>query len=515
MKKLFFLLLILPNLTFSQEFNLTFSDEMLAGRKYTTDHILGKIDGDIYTTRSEYGLLTKSKYDIRKYDSDFNLVFEKELDLPKDNFVKQGSFLCNDTIFVFLSYYDKDQDVNYLYGSTISKDGTINLPLIEVAAIEADNKRKRNYFLIAENTNNTGFLVTVTSRYEKNEEKNLQFISLDHEFENMHQADLNLPFKDNALDLLQVKATPEGNIHILASVTENTEERRDENTLRILTYYKDTKELHEHKIDLDQNYITGYELEFRKNGNLILSGFYSDNRLISMKGIYFVEIDTKNKRLVHSKTTDFTTDFKKLFISERKAEKGQELWHFKMRGIYLKDDGGIMFLAEYYQQNATSFESTSKRFNSSTNIVTTSTGGSSNTDYYDYGHIMVADMDSEGNINWWTKIAKLQNTTNDNGVYGGINHWFRNNSIYIIFNDHEKNINEVDPAQLRNLSIKRSWAVLVTINSEGETKKTPLFNSKEKDAYLVPKEGYNISENEQIIMAGTKRHFRFCLVSFE
>jgi hypothetical protein len=515
MKKLIFLFLFLSNLTFSQEFDLTFSDEIMAGRKYAVDHILGKIDGNIYTTRSEYGILTKSKFDIRKYDSNFNLVFKKELTLPKDDFVKQSTILRNDTIFAFLSHYDKDQDINYLYGSTISKEGTIKLPLVELAAIEADNKRRRNYYLISENTDSTGFIVTVTPEYKMNEEKNVQFILLDHQYKNLDQVNLDLPYTHDDLEILEAKATPEGNIHILAGIKVDVGERRKENTLRILTYYKDKKELHEHEIDLDLNYITEYKLKFRKNGNLILSGFYSDHRMSSMKGIYFIEIDTKKRSFVNMKTTDFTTDFLKLFISERKAEKGRELWHFKVRGIYIKDDGGIMFLAEHFHQYSTNFESTDKRFKSSSNVVTTNTGGRSSTNYYDYGDIMVADMNSEGKINWWTKIPKLQNTTNDNGVFGGINHSFRNNSIYMIFNDHEKNINHVDPAYLRNLKMRKSWAVLVTINSKGEAKKTPLFNSKKKKVYLIPKAGYKVNDNELIIMAGTKRHFRFCQVSFK
>lgn len=500
MKKLILFLFVFPILSFSQDYELTFSDLIKSDDKFSSDLIIGKIKENLYTLGTENR--SKSKYIIKKYDSDFKLLFEKEFTLPKEDTYIKMSIIKNGKILLILEGSGGEKNRKYLYGGTLSTEGEIELPLVEISVGEFDKQRNSNTFMVSENTDSTGFLATNIPHSKIEDDKSITFTTFDHQFKNLNEVKLEFPYERHKFRLLNAVASPEGNIHLITRLKLSGDGSKGEHVLKIFTYFKESEKLNEHKINIDENYITEFDLKYRRNGNIILSGFYSDKKSVRMKGIFYVEVDNKDGSIIHTKTTDFTTELLKQFISDRRAEKGRELYHLKVREIYLKENGGLMLLAEDFHYYART-------------ISGAGIGGSNTTQYFDYGNLLVADMDRAGNINWWSSVPKLQNSTNDQGRYGGVDHIYHDNTLHLIYNDHEKNINEVNPSTIRNLTPRSAWVVLVSVSENGEIKKTPLFNTKEKEVNLIPQRGGRAIDNEIILVAVSRKYFRLCNLKFK
>jgi hypothetical protein len=501
MKKIFVLLIILPISIFAQEIEVKFGNVHKDPSKTTLTKLLGQDNDAVYALRRSGGLFKKRTLAIEAYNNDLNITYSKEFDLPDEDMVVESIFMRYDTVYAFLSLFNKDENINYLYGTTVSKDGAISSSMAELAAVQVEGKRNLNSFGVFESSDSSKFLVSIVPAYNKKEERKVQFIVLDHQFRSYDQVRIDFPFKQQDFSIKSLKLSSTGDIHLMASVkSENENAKKRERELRIFTYFREKEELHEYKIDIGKNYISEYKLKVNRTGNIILTGFYSDFSSATMKGIYFLEIDPKTRQFIHNKTTEFTSDFLQQFMSQRRAEKGKSLWNYEVRDIFQKEDGGYQFLSEYYHFYITQ--------------TTDANGRTTTTYHYNYGHVIVADFKEDGTINWWTKIPKLQYTKNDGGTYSGMSYSFRNNKIYLIYNEHEKNINEIDPDRLRNINKKKSWAVLVTVASDGMVEKTPLFEARDKKTLLKPRFSIKSSEKDQILVSEIGKMYRLVRVSF-
>jgi hypothetical protein len=441
------------------------------------------------------------------YDKDLSLAYSKELEFPRDEMYREYTALINDTLFVFIGYFDKEKSINYLYGSYYSREGVLNSNFAQLAAVEVENKRKLNSFDIVNSVDSTKFLIAVIPRSERKVEQKVHFIVVDHRYREYDQVRIEFPFQSRDFSFQTLELSNNGDIHLMAAIPKDDEgEKRKARTkvkeLRLFTFYKEDQMLHEYPIRIGENYISEYKMRVRNNGDVLVTGFYSDFRSNSMKGIFYLEIEPSTKSVKNLKNTDFTESFLKLFISKRKAKKKRELANFEVRDIFVKPDGGIQFLAEYYYYYVT--------------ITQDANGNIRETHHYNYGDIIVADMDKNGKINWWTKIPKRQNTVNDVGYYSGMSYYYINNKLHLVYNEHERNIKEVDPDRIRNIRLKKAWTVLVTVDENGKVEKTPMFKAKDRKLLLVPKSGSKISENEQVFVsvAGFGKAYRLCRIKF-
>jgi hypothetical protein len=238
-----------------------------------------------------------------------------------------------------------------------------------------------------------------------------------------------------------------------------------------------------------------------ENGNILMTGFYSDRKNSQMKGIFLLEADLEKQETISVRTTDFTTSFLQLFMSERSAKRGKELTNFEVRDLIRDENGDMMFLAEYYSHTVS--------------ISQSANGAISTTDIYNYGDLMVAKIDSQGKIKWWTRVPKKQISTNNEGYYSGISYTFSNGRLNIIYNDHKSNANHVNPERLKSMEMKSAYTVLVSVDSEGKISKAPLFKSKEDNTLMIPRKSLDIGANEQIMLSQSKKRFRLCRIGIE
>jgi hypothetical protein len=497
---LVFLLLVLnPISSFLQNVEVTFGPIYKYGSKTKGSEVIGQDENGVYVMN--YTRLFREKgYVFELYDNALNLVLQKDIILPVEGMEIDDIMMIEGEIVVFITYFNKETNINYLYGSTISTQGELNYTMFEIAAVAVESSRKLNDFLITLAQDSSTFLITITPFYEKKVNQEAYFIIVEHNFTIRKEIPVKFKFKQRDFYLETVELSKDGNIHIMAS-TRNLEDNflNRSRDLRLFTYFSLTDELHEYEVKIGDNYITNYKIKSAPNGNMIISGFYSDYKYNTMKGVFFLELDTATKTFIHSQTTDFTEAFLSEFMSKRKAEKGRELMHFEVRELYFKENGEIQFLAEYYEYFIT--------YNYDQNGLITST-----TEHFMYRDVIVANLSETGSVNWWVKIPKLQHATNAFGAYAGMNYTFLNNKIYLIYNEHQKNTTSIKPEVLRNIHRKKSWTVLVTIDDKGNVIKTPLFASRDRKTLLKPQYAVRTSEKEQVMVSGIGKNYRFCRI---
>lgn len=493
-----FLLLIISislyTISISQETEVYFGNIHKDPPKTYLQSMLGQHQNETFFIRNERG--RNGEKLIETYDNSLNLKTSSVITKPNEELNYEDIFMIDGKFFCFLTRYDKESEKNTLYGTTFDKKGTMNPNLIELGVLDATSRRKAGTFNVDTSfgASKKMFLVFESPNYDKREKESFNFSVYDLNFKLLQKIELNLPYLDRDFSIYDYVLDNKGNIHILASVAlkgDDKERGKQNHELKLLSYYTKNDQLKEHEIEIGENYLSEIKIRINKDNDLVLSGFYSDRGSYGMKGVFFIKSSIDKQKITSIKTTDFTTDFLELFMSERKAEKGKELNSYFVDHIIPKEDGGAIMIAEYYSYYQTCY-------------TNPQTGQTTCTDHYLYNDIIVVNFDPKGSVIWWSKIPKRQHTTNDGGYLSGYAFAVSRDKIHFIFNDNPANLTIEDPRRIKNMnSPRKSVTNLVTINNNGEMVKKTLFNTKENKTIMRPKFHIQASKN-QLIMYGDK-----------
>ena len=481
-------------LSFGQQVDVVFGNTHKDPPKTTLTEILGQHGEEIFFIRDERG--RNGEKLIESYNKSLNMSSSKVITKPNEDLVYQENYMIDGKFFSFLTFYDGDKEKNTLYGTTFDKNGKMNASMVELAVLDAESKRKTGYFDIDTSYGNgkKNFLIFESPHYDKREKESFNFSVYNQEFKLIQKIDLNLPYLDRDFSVYDYVLDDLGNIHILASVAlkgSEKEKGKQKYELKLLSYFTATDELKEHDIDLGENYFSEIAIKINKDNDLVLTGFHSEKSSYGMKGVFYVKVSIKEQKVVIQHTTDFTTDFLELFMSEKKADKGKELSNYYVDKVIPKEDGGVIMISEYYMYYTTSY-------------TNPQTGHTTYTHHYLYNDIIVVNFDSNGKVIWWSKIPKRQHTTNDGGFMSGYAIAVSGDKMHFVFNDNPANLNIEDPRKIKNMrSPSKSLTNLVTLNNKGEMTKTTFFNTKENKTIMRPKFHLQSSQN-QLIMYGSK-----------
>jgi len=177
------------------------------------------------------------------------------------------------------------------------------------------------------------------------------------------------------------------------------------------------------EMELEEKFITDLQLAFTKKGDIIGAGFYSEEGTKSIKGSYYIKL---NKNKIPERQE------KRL---RRRSEQGKtvELYEYDLDRLILRDDGGVVLLAEQY------YISTYSR---SANFASDPYANNRRevVNNYHYNDIIIVNINPDGNIEWANKIPKQQTTSGDNGYYSSYQPAVIKNKIYLFYNDNPKNL---------------------------------------------------------------------------
>lgn len=512
----------------SDKVDIKWGNEIESSRKKTLSSILGHDESGFYALQTERkGLFgTSTEITIDHYDNNANRIKSIELSLEAGGEEREYENIIHDngTMFLFTSCLNKKTKFNSLYVQTIDKNSlTTNNDLKKLVDIDYSGFRKSNSgnFRFATSNDGSKILVFYNLPYDKGEYDKFGFGVYDNSMNLIWKKDIVLPYKDELFDIEKIRVDNEGNVYLLNTVykEKRRKKRHGEPNYQyaILAYRNGVENADEYTANLSGKFLTDMQITIDKNRDIVCAGFYSEVGTYSIKGSYFISIDSKTKEIKNQSFKEFSIDFIVENMTERqkkkvekKLEKGKdvEMYEYNLDDIILRsDDGGAILVGEQYFVNSVT---TTTTINGTTTTTTTY--------YYNYNDIIVVSINPAGQIDWVTKIPKRQVTSNDGGFFSSYSLSIVGNKLYFLFNDHPDNLLEKtnDTKKYKSFSgQKGSVVVLATVNNDGSYTKEALFKMVDAEVMIRPKVCGQISSNEMIIFGQRKKIERFARLTFK
>jgi hypothetical protein len=508
-----FCLAVLAGTVLAQDVGVTWGADQKMGSKSHTRHILGEDGNGFYTVRTVYKFSSIHFYIERHVLKDMSLAFSKEIILPEFE-GKTAEFedikFVNGSIILFTSFYSKAENINFAFAETIDPDGIQRNDRKEIDRIEVIKSKYRGEFEFVRSKDSTKVMVYHNKPFEKYSNEAFSYKVYDHQLNKLWGKDIELPYKDRNFHISDYILDAEGNIFMITEFS--PERKKGENTTRgipnnkyiILAYYHIENKLKEFDISLGGKWVSSVTFTMAPNGDLAIGGFYSNDRYFSIAGTFYLTIDQHTKKIKAQSLKAFDNELLKEFLSEKSIEKGRELPSFYFDHFIVRKDGSVLFVAEQYYVTISSF--TDPR----TGLIT------SNYNYY-YNHLIVVNINADGSIKWAKKVPKRQYTSNDHGFFSSYAMATTGDKIHLLYNDNPKNepLYKTDPDKIKSMNNpKKSIAMLVSIDNEGNVSRKPLFNTKDQSVILRPKL-YSQTTSNGVILYGQKgKTYRFGRLEF-
>ena len=221
----------------------------------------------------------------------------------------------------------------------------------------------------------------------------------------------------------------------------------------------------------------GFDID-NKNGNLLMSAFYNDDRNADdvANGFLFASYNPVTGALNKTSYTPFTKEFMvELTGRATNADKGK-LYTFLIRRTILRNDGGLLIVAESVIKD--------------TREVPISVGfqpgfnGYRNSTVFQFNDIIAFSVKPNSDLDWHAVMRKKQSSEDDNGVY----------SSFLTVNEKDK----LRFLYLDDISTAGQLVQFV-LTSEGKNDRSVLFSEEDKEVMLLPKLGRQVSPNEAVI----------------
>ncbi|MFO0320945.1 MAG: hypothetical protein ACK504_00785 [Bacteroidota bacterium] len=502
MKKLFFLTIVFSSSVFSQTIKYSFSSE------YQT--INTHIEGGFYQlNKNEYGeVYYREGRDMifQVFDKDFkNLKKQETAILPANSkkFVYENFFNLQGNIYWFYSTWEKKTKTEKLFALPLDKNSlTFSAP--EINLIEAHRIASGEKYHFYPSADSSKILVTYRLKpKEKRDQLNKDIIGFnlfDRDLKKLFASEIEMPYSEAEMNNLDYEIDSKGNIYLLAEVNINNsvdgivridKENKSPTRYELIRVNQKNSTLQAIKINLKEKFTNSVILSEDFNHNIIIAGYYSNKKNSnSSDGAYIIKLELdENNSVKNLQTTycEFPAEtlqaFEKDRIRKRMEKKNKkedlEAYNLSFDQISFYEDGSMLIVGEEYYV-------VTYVYNTGRSIATSYT-------YY-YNDILALKADKNGKTIWCKKIPKQQfgSTIEDLSFH---HHRFKGED-YFFYLDNVKNINlSLDEYPLPHQAGLGGYLTCVKIDQEGRMTKKNIFDIREEDIRIFPKQFEFISEN--------------------
>lgn len=502
-----------PRVRWGKEFN--------APKRSSLNDIIGYDNSGIYAIKERYGFGT-TKFTLDHYNNDFTPSKSFDLDLEedgKDCFVEEILQLKG-KLYLFSSFPNSRTKKKILSIQQIDKASlkpeTRKRKIAEID-FTGESKTNSGQFSVKVSRDSSKILVVYQVPFEKNEPEGFGFHVFTNTFEPLWEKDVIVPFENELFDIESIKVDNDGDVFLLGLIYKDKRKSKRKGTpnykYQVFAYLEKGKTLKEYPVSLEDRFLTDMQIEILSNKNLICSGFYSEKGTYSIRGTYFLTVDSKTKDIKTKSFKEFGIDFITQNMTEgeadrtkRKEKRGgeNELYEYDLDKLLVGKDGGAMLLGEQY------FVKTVTQTRMVNGMMQ-----SYSTNHFYYNDIIAVKINPEGQIEWAEKIAKRQHTAEDGGFFSSYTMSIVKGKICFIFNDNPKNIAYNGVGRVFNYrGGKESVVTLVSLDPSGKQTRRPLFTSVDVDVIIRPKVCEQITSNDIILFGQRRKTQQFAQVSF-
>jgi len=320
--------------------------------------------------------------------------------------------------------------------------------------------------LVSENKQLTAILIP---EFINDELLRIHYLLLDSTFNQMNSKVLDLSCRKKNFQLEDYILSNSGDVALL-TIQQVREGKKRLDEYKVYLSQPGEAVLFEKVVSREQIETAGAGIVFDNQHNrLVCAGFMADPSLASRTSIFIHSIPVSNpgqseQRLV---PIDNRYKFKLVTISDK---QGDGLFTYPIRKMILRDDGGIVLIAEAFYVYEYSYydyftQSYMRRIE------------------YQFNNIVSISIDPDDQIHWLHIIRKTQESTDDGGIFSSFLQFSTSNELVMIYNAFNKRRNEVQ------------YSVMDPAGRFEESKTIPL----QLPVLLMPRFGRQVSVNEAVI----------------
>lgn len=466
----------------------------------TLSDIIGESNEGFYAVRKLSRM--RQQIFIESYDSQYKMKSSDKIEMEADgkDLIYENTVLLNGSLYIFGSYFDRKNDEERLYAfqmdaKTLNYEGKPRL----IATAES----KRNSTFKFDLSNSEKFLSIFS--IPGNDDDNIYAYTISvfsGDLDEIWAQKVKSEYEESTFFALSAQVDDKGNAYLLARKYDKPLKGikfKPAYKMMMIAYTNEGANESAFDLNLKRGYINDLSYRIMDNGNIVCGGFYSENYGGGYKGVCIFIVDPNTGSIIQEGGKEFSSSDLADFMSERKADKGKELYNFDLSDIVLREDGGLVMVGEYYYVSA----------------YTRTSGTTSYTTYtYYYNSLLVVNVSPDLSIDWMVEIPKRQVTSNDGGYYSSYAMMVKGENLYFLFNDNEKNAQVNAKDKLANFNGKNSIVSLVTLSADGSMKKTIFLDNKEEGIILRPKICSQVSEDNMIIYGERKNTYKVGKLTF-
>ncbi len=468
--------------------------------------------------------LKKDELYITRFDGkSLKTTSEKEVNLSDatKNMNSETVVQFGNKYYWLNSDWDKSAKVEYLYASEIDiNKGAISdkkQTLVQSSRLTGSMASAGTGFFSSNiiklvnkyrfnlDADKTKLLVTYRLYPESKSDKvnydKIGFFVFDENMKKLWGSEFQMPYTEARMNNLDYTVDANGDAYMLVSVTDDDGSKSKDGPayhLEVFRFTKGKKKPIIAKIDLGGNYLKQASLIESSTHEILIACTYSKKaKKGGTAGIYLGKLNNENGKLENYKNGYYEFSKEELLkfeagAAKRKIEKKDdyEAPNIVVRNIVIEPDGGVLVACEEYLKEVN---------------TTFTSRGTRTTITYDYDDILAAKIDAAGNFQWIKKIPKNQRGINTDPTLG-YKLISDASGYYFLYVDNSKNLNlPADEAPRLHMDGYGGQVVVAKIDKSGNINKEILFDTREEDVKIFPREFKKINDNEFIGRAQVKK----------
>ena len=424
-----------------------------------------------------------------------------------------------DQIYIFTSSSSRKLKKTWLFAETISKKPFgLSKDLKQIAEVSWSDEtaNERSKFGFEFSRDKSKLMVRYSLLNKDNQVLQFGICVFNNTLRLLWQSNLNIPVKEGGvLNFKKFHVDNQGNVYVVGRLFKNKQalvqtnymqnktllsgkrmaDREPNYTYQVIAYANNGTAVSDFVMEEPGKFITDLNLSVDDKQDIILTGFYSNEGMVSVVGAYSMKIKRSSNKITDKVFHGFSKDFlvKKLpdnevkIVLERIAA-GEEFdkYLYKMEDIQFHDNGTFSLVAEQYVEELKTI--------GGGNYVTTEDR------FYD-DNVIIVTFTSDGTVAWTQKIAKYQYTRHaQNHVYSSYALLSSKNKMYFVFNEFPPN------------KPQRSTAVMVLVDEDGSVERQTMFSAS--DEKIVQPVTYKTTGEKEMYLFGLVGRRNYSLAKF-
>jgi len=497
--------------------------------QHSLSYIVGHDAEGYFALKNQSAGLIGNKVDylLEKYDYASELLESRLLELMDDSGVATRSFsevvlLLDGKLYLFHNVVDNSDKKRKLYAQQLDLYNLSPLEqprLVAQFSFEGFGRANSGDFVYRVSPDGKLLLLTSVSPAGRIGVVTQSTQVLDSEFKELYRIGSPRPAEDEILFTASYDMDNDGNLYVLSKIYDRAlRDRRNGQpnyTYELTSYWNGGKDIRTYDIDDGGYFLTQMVTSVLADGDIICVGFYGDRNLSDIQGSFHLKIDKETRKTVSREFSAFDVEFLGQNLNRRKqkriarrdeAGKDNELTGYVLHEIIQRKDGGLYLVAE---------NAYVREIGNNQGVGINNNLGVRSFEYI-YNDIVVISMSAKGVVEWREKIAKRQESTNDEGRYLSYAVQLVNDELYFVFNDDPRNLDYDGEGKINRYARQNNDVInLVHVTSSGKQSRHLLYSLQDAKVIARPRIHSQISEDLMVIYCELLRKERFLTLSFE